>query len=114
MFKISTCFIAALVVFAPNVLHAQGAPSTGSIAGSADPGAQIVLTANGGAVIGIMATCDGTYKAEDLKPGKYSIVEGGPHHAVRKLSVKAGEVSHVDLGAANADSIRACRDKKQG
>jgi hypothetical protein len=112
MFRISIYFVAALVSFAPNVLHAQGTASTGSIAGSADPGAQIVLTADGGGVIGIMATCDGAYKAEQLKPGRYSIVEGGPHHAVRKVSVEAGAVSHVDLGAASAESARACKDKK--
>ena len=114
MIKLSPLVVAAVVAIGPGLLRAQGAGSTGSIAGNADPGAQIVVTGiDNGSVIGVMAECDGTYKAENLKPGRYSIVEGGPHHAVRKLSVDAGAVAHVDLGSANADSTRACIDKGQ-
>ena len=110
--KLSTYLVAGLVALSPGLLYAQS-DSTGSIAGTADPGAQIVVTGrDSGAVIGVGADCEGMYKAENLKPGQYSIVEGGPHHAVRKLSVKAGAVSHVDLGAATAESTRACKDKK--
>ncbi|AEU37679.1 carboxypeptidase-like regulatory domain-containing protein [Granulicella mallensis] len=112
MLKFSIFSAAILLALAPGLLQAQDSSSTGSIVGSADPGAQIILTGNdSGSVIGIMATCEGTYKAENLKPGRYSIVEGGPHHAVRKLSVEAGGVSHVDLGAASADSTRKCNAK---
>jgi hypothetical protein len=51
---------------------AIAAETTGSIAGMADGGAQIVVTnvANG-EVLGIMAKCDGTYRAEPLKPGRW-------------------------------------------
>jgi hypothetical protein len=110
MFKFSTCSMTALLIFAPAMMQAQGA--TGAIAGSADPGAQIVVTGvDSGAVIGIMASCDGTFKAENLKPGRYAIAEGGAHHATRKLSVDAGATAHVDLGAPSADAMRACTEK---
>jgi hypothetical protein len=114
MITFSRFLIGAIIAAAPSLLYAQGTESTGSIAGNADPGAQVVVTGTeSGSVIGIMATYDGTYKAEGLKPGHYSIVEKGPHHAVRKLSVEAGAVSHVDLGSVSADSTRACNAKAQ-
>jgi hypothetical protein len=34
--------------------------------------------------------CDGTYKVENFKPGRYSIVEGDRHHAVRKRIYRYG------------------------
>jgi hypothetical protein len=113
MIKLSRSFFGAIFAIAPILWYAQGQASTGAIAGNADPGAQIVVTADSGAVVGFMAACDGTYKAEALKPGHYSIGENSPHHAVRKLSVEAGAVAHVDLGAASADSTRACNVKNQ-
>jgi hypothetical protein len=114
MLKLPRCLFATLIVLPSSFLIAQSPGSTGSIVGGADPGAQIVLTGvDSGSVIGILATCDGTYKAENLKPGRYTIVEGGPHHAVRKFSINPGAISHVDLGAASTDSIRACNAKKQ-
>jgi hypothetical protein len=114
MFKLSTYFVAGLLVLVPTALRAQGAASTGSIAGSADPGAQIIVTGtDSGTVIGVVADCDGKYKAENLKPGRYAIVEGGAHHATRKLSVNAGAVSEVDLGSATPESTRACIEKKK-
>jgi hypothetical protein len=115
MINLSKVLFATVVFIAPGIMSAQTNVPSGSIAGIADPGAQIIVTGlHGGSVIGIVAACDGTYKAENLKPGQYSIVEGGPHHATRKLSVDAGVVSHVDLGSATADSTRACNEKKQG
>ena len=112
MSKFCSYYVAVFMVFSPSLVYAQGATSTGTIAGIADPGSQIVVTGlDNGAVIGVMAACDGAYKAENLKPGRYSIVEGGLHHAVRKLSVNAGSVSHVDLGAPTSDSTQACNDK---
>jgi hypothetical protein len=114
MLKFSRYFIAGLLVLAPNLSLAQAEAATGSIAGSADPGAQIVVTGiDSGVVVGIVASCDGKYKAENLKPGRYAIVEGGAHHAARKLSVDAGAMAHVDLGAASADSTRACNAKRR-
>lgn len=73
-------------------------PEKGAITGAGDPGAQVVVTqVDGGKVIDAMVKCDGTYRAEGLEPGRYQIVEGGPHHAPRTLTVRAGEDSHVDL-----------------
>jgi ABC-type nitrate/sulfonate/bicarbonate transport system substrate-binding protein len=113
MFKFLKCFAGAFILLTPSILAAQAGP-TGSVAGSADPGAQIIVTgADSGSVIGIVAACDGTFRAEGLKPGRYAIVEGGPHHATRKLSVAGGEVSHVDLGAPTPESTRACADKSK-
>ena len=81
-------------------LIAQSRPATGAITGTADPGAQIVVTnVEDGQVIGIVAKCDGSYRADGLRPGRYEIVEGGQHHAIRKLSVAEGQDSHVDLAA---------------
>jgi hypothetical protein len=111
--RLSRYSIALIVALAPSLSHARTDASTGSIVGSADPGAQIVVTAtDSGLVVGIVAACDGKYAAASLKPGRYSIVEGGPHHAPRTLSVEAGGVSHVDLGAATTNSTRTCNDKK--
>jgi hypothetical protein len=74
----------------------------GSIAGAADAGAQIVVTSlSDGQVIGIMAKCDGTYRAEELKPGRYKIVVNGPNHAAREVGVSAGKESQVDLAPAS-------------
>jgi phage gp45-like len=82
-------------------LIAQARSANGSITGSADPGAQIVVTSlDGGQVNGVVAKCDGSYRVDRLKPGRYEIVEGGRHHAVRKLSVTEGQDSHVDLAVA--------------
>ena len=104
----------AIFGMTPALLHAQQQEQRGSILGSADPGAQIVVSGvDSGAVIGIVADCDGSYKAEGLAPGRYAIVEGGPHHATRKLSVEAGKESHVDLGAATPESTRTCEAKKR-
>jgi len=70
----------------------------GTITGAADPNTQIVVTGlDSSLVTGVMSKCDGTYRVSGLNPGRYEIVESGPHHATRKLSVKAGEESHVDL-----------------
>jgi hypothetical protein len=107
-------FLVAVLTIAPSLLHEQVVAPSGFIEGNADPGAQIVITgADDGSVIGVMAACDGTYKTNALKPGHYSIVEGGPHHAVRKLSVEAGTVAHVDLGAASPTSTRECNERAQ-
>jgi hypothetical protein len=74
----------------------------GSIAGAADAGGQIIVTSlSDGQVIGIMAKCDGTYRAEELKPGRYKIAENGPHHAEREVGVSAGKESQVDLAPAS-------------
>jgi len=114
MTNLSRYFVGAIIAIASSILYAQDTGSTGVIAGNADPGSQIVVTGtDSGSVIGVMATCDGTFKAENLKPGHYSIVEKGPHHAVRKLSVEAGAVAHVDLGSASAESTRACNGRDQ-
>ena len=59
----------------------------------------VVTNVESGQVVGIVAKCDGSYRADGLRPGRYEIVEGGPHHAVRKLSVAEGQDSHVDLAA---------------
>jgi hypothetical protein len=92
---------------------ALAAETTGSIAGAADGGAQIVVTnLDTGAIIGIMAKCDGTYRAEALKPGRYSIVEGGPKHAVRTLAVVAGQESQVDLAPASKRTKCEAKDGK--
>ncbi|MRW87106.1 hypothetical protein GJ698_23845 [Pseudoduganella sp. FT26W] len=78
----------------------MAAEATGSIAGAADAGAQIVVTNIGsGEIIGIMVRDDGTYRAEGLKPGRDRIVETGPHHAPREVGVNAGKESQVDLAA---------------
>lgn len=70
----------------------------GAIAGVADPNTQIVVTSlDSSLVTGVMSKCDGTYRVSGLNPGRYAVVEAGPHHATRKLSVKDGEESHVDL-----------------
>lgn len=106
--------LSAVLGMTPVFLYASSQETTGSIVGSADPGAQIVVTGVGtGAVIGVMAKCDGSYRADGLAPGHYAIVEGGPHHATRKLDVEAGKESHVDLGAATVESTRACEAKKR-
>ena len=70
----------------------------GTITGVADPNTQIVVTGlDSSLVAGIMSKCDGTYRVSGLNPGRNAIVESGQHHATRKLSVKDGEESHVDL-----------------
>ncbi|SHM27317.1 Carboxypeptidase regulatory-like domain-containing protein [Duganella sacchari] len=84
---------------------ALAADNTGSIAGAADAGAQIVVTnLETGEITGIMAKCDGSYRAEGLKPGRYQIIEGGPHHAAREVGVSAGKESQVDLAPASKAS----------
>jgi hypothetical protein len=90
------------LIFALSALASGGmamaAETTGSIAGTADGGAQIVVTnVATGEVSGFMAKCDGTFRAEPLKPGRYHIVEGGAGHAVRTIGVDAGKESQVDL-----------------
>jgi len=88
-------------------LAAQAAESTGSIAGAADADAQIIVTNLAtGQVIGIMAKCDGTYRAEGLKPGRYQIKENGPHHAARQVGVEAGKQSEVDLAPAKSSTCK--------
>ena len=73
-------------------------PDTGSIQGNAEPDSQIVVTnLDDGSITGIMAKCDGTYIAANLKPGRYRIQQNGPGHAARTLSVAAGHVSETDL-----------------
>jgi hypothetical protein len=110
--QFSRLILTAVLVITPVLLPAQEG-AKGSIAGSADPGAQIVVSGvDSGAMIGIVAKCDGSYKVEGLTSGRYAIVEGGPHHATRKLSVEAGKESHVDLGAATPESTRKCEAKK--
>jgi hypothetical protein len=102
---------AALALFNTAAMAAEAEP-TGSIAGAADGGAQIVVTnLSTGEIIGIMAKCDGTYRAASLKPGRYSIVEGGPHHAVRTLSVTAGAESQVDLAPESSRGKCAAKDR---
>jgi hypothetical protein len=112
--KFSKLILIAVFGMTPVFLLAQPQGEKGSIVGSADSGAQIVVSGiDSGAVIGIVAKCDGSYKAEGLAPGRYSIAEGGPHHAPRRLSVEAGKESHVDLGAATPESTRTCEVKKR-
>jgi hypothetical protein len=89
---------AALLALTSPIMAAE---STGSIAGSADAGAQIVIAnLSSGEIIGIIAKCDGSYRAEGLKPGRYQIVESGPHHAPREVGVSAGKEAQVDLAPA--------------
>ena len=114
MLHYSKFLLSALLSMTPVLLYASPQETKGSIVGTADPGAQIVVTGAGnGAVIGVMAKCDGSYRADGLAPGHYAIVESGPHHATRKLDVEAGKEAHVDLGAATVDSTRACEAKKR-
>src|ERR1700679_3430113 len=55
MITFSRFLIGAIIAAAPSLLYAQGTESTGSIAGNADPGAQVVVTGTeSGSVIGIM------------------------------------------------------------
>ena len=110
----SKSLLSAVLGMTPVFLYASPQETKGSIVGSADPGAQIVVTGVGtGAVIGVMAKCDGSYRADGLAPGHYAIVEGGPHHATRRLDVEAGKEAHVDLGAATVDSTRTCEARKK-
>ncbi|NGZ85541.1 carboxypeptidase-like regulatory domain-containing protein [Duganella aceris] len=91
----------------------MAAETSGCIAGFANGGAQIVVTSLAtGEVSGFMAKCDGTYRAEPLKPGRYQIVEGGPNHAVRTVGVDAGKESQVDLAAESRRT--KCQAKKDG
>jgi hypothetical protein len=91
--------ISILLLLAAGTFPAlQAAESGGAITGVADPNTQIVVTGlDSSQVTGVMSKCDGTYRVSGLNPGRYAIVESGPHHAARKLSVKDGEESHVDL-----------------
>lgn len=101
-FKSFSLLIATLFITLSSTvgISAQAKSATGSIIGKADPGAQIVVTnVEDSQVVGVVAKCDGSYRADGLRPGRYEIVEGGPHHAVRKLSVVEGQDSHVDLAA---------------
>jgi len=92
---------------------AMAAETTGSIAGIADGGAQIVVTnVATGEVSGFMAKCDGTFRAEPLKPGRYHIVEGGAGHAVRTLGVDAGKESQVDLAPESRRIKCQAKDSK--
>lgn len=87
--------LSAAALFATLPVHADPARY---IKGSADPGAQIVVTSEDtGSVMGYVAAGDGTYRAGPLAPGRYSIVEQGAHHAVRHLSVSADRDGEVDL-----------------
>ncbi|WP_263382998.1 carboxypeptidase-like regulatory domain-containing protein [Granulicella arctica] len=89
------------LISVPTMMLAQ--EGTGAITGAADAGAQIVLTnLDTHQVIGVMAKCDGTYRATQLKPGRYQIIEGGKNHVARSLSVTAGQDSHVDLAPASS------------
>ena len=98
-FYIVALHLAVLLVCISQVVSAQEA--TGAITGTGDSEAQIIVTRVGnGEVIGVVVKCDGSYRVEGLKPADYEIVEKGPHHAVRKLSVSAGHDSHVDLAPA--------------
>ncbi len=90
-------FIAGIVVMALPLM-AAASPATGSIQGSADPGAQVIVTnLDDGALSGVMAKCDGTYVAPGLRPGRYKVQENGPGHAARTLSVSADHISQTDL-----------------
>ena len=101
-------FIAAFATLLSST--ASAAETTGGITGFANGGAQIVVTnVATGEVAGFMAKCDGTYRAEPLKPGRYQIVEGGPNHAVRTVGVTAGLESHVDLAPESRRT--KCQDK---
>jgi hypothetical protein len=101
-FRRYTLACAALIATLPVGMTASAAESTGAITGAAMPDAQIVVTGvDSGQVVGIVARCDGAYRAESLKPGRYAIVVQGPHHATRTLSVEAGKDAHVDLAPAS-------------
>ena len=102
-FKSRFCIVVLplAVLFMSISQFASAQEATGAITGIGDPGAQIIVTRVGdGEVIGVVVKCDGSYRVEGLKPADYEIVETGPHHAVRKLSVSAGHDSHVDLAPA--------------
>ena len=104
-------------IFALSALALSGmtiaAETTGSIAGNADSGAQIVVTnVATGEVSGYMAKCDGTYRAEPLKPGRYQIGEGGAGHAVRTVGVDAGKESQVDLAPESRRTKCQAKDSK--
>jgi hypothetical protein len=103
-----------ITIFATLLSSAACATETsGSITGYADGGAQIVVTSvDTGQVSGFMATCDGTYRAEPLKPGRYQIVEGGANHAVRTVGVTAGQESHVDLAPESRRTKCQAKDSK--
>jgi hypothetical protein len=112
--RFSKPFLTAVFALTPVLTYASSQDTKGAIVGSADSGAQIVVTGvDTGAVIGVVAKCDGSYRADGLAPGRYSIVEGGPHHATRKLEVSAGKEAHVDLGAATTESTQACEAKRK-
>jgi len=105
------------LIFALSALALSGmamaAETTGSIAGIADGGAQIVVTnVATGEVSGFMAKCDGTFRAEPLKPGRYHIVEGGAGHAVRTVGVDAGKESQVDLAPESRRIKCQAKDSK--
>ena len=89
--------IAAVAALALWASAGAGTP-TGYIHGSANPGAQIILIRlDSGAVMGIVAAADGSYRSDDLAPGRYRIAEKGNYHAPRELTVVAGKASEVDL-----------------
>jgi hypothetical protein len=76
----------------------QQSQPEGYIYGYADPGAQIVvIDEKSGAISGVVAKSDGTYRTSALTPGKYSIQESGEHHAMRHLEITEGKGSNVDL-----------------
>ncbi len=105
------------IIFALSTLvlssAAMAADMTGSIAGMADGGAQIVVTnVATGEVSGYMSKCDGTYRAEPLKPGRYQIVEGGAGHATRTVAVEAGKESQVDLAPESRRTKCQAKDSK--
>ncbi|WP_158792800.1 carboxypeptidase-like regulatory domain-containing protein [Granulicella sp. L60] len=91
-----TCL--SILLFSAQASTAQMNSVTGAITGNADPESQIVVTSiPGGEVVGVMAKCDGSYRADSLKPGGYKVVEAGPHLSVREVSVAEGKDSKVDL-----------------
>ncbi len=72
----SKFLLSALLSMTPVLLYASPQETKGSIVGSADPGAQIVVTGAGnGAVIGVMAKCDGSYRADGPAASKRTFLE---------------------------------------
>jgi hypothetical protein len=90
--------MAWLLAFIGAFSHALGATATGTIAGIADPGAEIVVTnLDNGQTITTFAREDGVYRVERLKPGRYQVEEMAPHAQSRTLVVSAGADARVDL-----------------
>ncbi|KAF1005798.1 MAG: hypothetical protein GAK28_03019 [Luteibacter sp.] len=86
----------AFLALLPFASVATDAPQ-GTLDGHAAPNTQVVVIADGGAMVGVMSDDHGHFIVKDLAPGQYDVATKGDERHARGAPIIAGRTTTIDL-----------------